>query len=361
MPAGDSGALPSDRDVASLARRAEAAVVRGSSSALLHHLALYFAHVARALEAVAPDGAKVAWRRALAAWFALADERTYLEALTRAVLGEKNRALAAPPAQMPVDLVEALARRAEQSARDLSVAGQSALLGLGEVAAAARLAGISPEAAEPARLAASRARDAVIDASVGVVGEALDEANVRGQLAASGPGILRRTLDIWRWAANDETVEHFVVDRLATIGWEIYREKDWQALADLLDPFRPMIESLAARIEADPSKIAYAAACAQMFVFLAEVDTSSSRKLASAERALRICPTHRNGRLILASILIDQARARIAGTDTFFPRKDELAWAEALLDRAEKLYPRSTYLATAREELAERRKRGFSL
>ena len=51
--------------------------------------------------------------------------------------------------------------------------------------------------------------------------EGLDEANVRGELATTGRTLLLRAVSVWTWTSNDEAVEHFVVDRVDKIGWEL--------------------------------------------------------------------------------------------------------------------------------------------
>jgi hypothetical protein len=80
------------------------------------------------------------------------------------------------------------------------------------------------------------------------------------------------------------------------------------------------------------------------------------RKHELAERAVRLCPSHRNGRLNLASLLVDQALASMRQM-VLFARKDELERVEALLKRAESLYPQSSELPEAKAML-ERVKRG---
>jgi hypothetical protein len=207
-----------------------------------------------------------------------------------------------------------------------------------------------------ARTAADRRRTAAVDAALAVVSEALDEANVRGELARSGRDILLRGIEVWRWSGDDEAVEQFVADRLATIGWELYRARDWDALRRTFDPFRPIIESFAHRLESDPTKISFAAPCAQMFVFLTDIESDPARKRELAERAVRLCPTHRNGRLNLASLLCDEAIAAMKGM-VLFTRREELARIEALIERAEKLYPQSSELPEAKAML-ERIRRG---
>jgi hypothetical protein len=167
---------------------------------------------------------------------------------------------------------------------------------------------------------------------------------------------LIRALDVWIWSGNDEAVEQFVIDRLATVGWELYRARAWDALRFMFDPFRPMIDHMARRIEQDPSKIAFAAPCAQMFVFLTDIEPVPVRKGELAERAVRLCPSHRNGRLNLASLLCDDALASMRQM-VLFARKDEIERVEQLLKRAESLYPQSTELPEAKAML-ERVKRG---
>jgi hypothetical protein len=121
-----------------------------------------------------------------------------------------------------------------------------------------------------------------------------------------------------------------------------------------------MFEQLAARIEQDPSRIAYAAGCAQMFVFLSEVDRYAPSKLAMAERAVKICPTHRNGRLVLASVLCAQAMDAMRGIGVF-ARKGELERIEALLGRAEGLYPQTSDLPEARRMLERVKRKRISV
>ena len=361
-----------DGDVTTLARLIEAAPMRERHPAMLHHIALYFGRVASTLERVAPDAAANAWMRSLAAWLALGEEHAYLARLEDAITAEPRdqakgpaakgpaakdrRGILIPPERVPLELLSDLGRRAESTSRDLSPAGRAALLALAWVAEAARIAGASADTTRRALQAAERHRNAALDAALAVVGEALDEANVRGELTTSGQSILLRALQVWAWSGNDEAVEQFVVDRLATMGWELYRAHAWDALRGAFDPFRPMIDHLARRIEHDPSKIAFAAPCAQMLVFLTDVERVPFRKLEIAERAVRICPSHRNGRLNLAALLVEQGMTSLRQM-VLFARKDELERVEKLLARAEAMYPKSTELPEAKAML-ERVKRG---
>lgn len=356
--AGDraAAALAPTPDLVPLVRWLEAPPLVGRPPELLHHLALYHAAVARTLEDRAPDAAANAWCRALAAWLALGEEKTYLTTLGEAVLGSSRAAKTQariPPDGMARELAVDLGKRASACARDLAPRGRAALLALAWVDQIAHLAGL-PVDAEPVRALAresERQRSVAIDAALALIGEALDEANTRGSLTTEGPHILRRAIVVWGWSGHDEAVEAWVVDRIGTIGWEIHRTRDWNALRLFVEPFRPVFESLAARIDRDPSKIAFSSHCAQMFVFLYDVERDQDRRRALAERAVRICPTHRNGRLVLASTLCDDALAKLR-TMTFLARRDDLAQAEALLARAEKLYPQLKDLEEAKALLA---------
>jgi len=342
-----------------LVRLLDDLVLRAARPELLHHLALLHGKVAAALEGDRPELAASAWVRSLAAWIALSEERAYLTRLEQAIAPQRASTHAPAgirPEDVPLEVISEIARRADVAARDLSPPGRAALLALARTGQAASLAGASPAAARRIAAFAERRRNAAIEAALAVIGEAIDEANVRGELTTAGRTLLLRAIPVWSWTANDEAVEHFVIERIDKIGWELYRARRWDDLRYLLDPFRPLFDSLGRRIEADPTRIAYAAGAAQMFVFMSEVDTVLARKIELGERALRICPTHRNGRLVLAAYLCDDAIESMKKI-VVFARKDEIGRIEATLARAESLYPQSSGLPDAKQML-ERVKRG---
>jgi uncharacterized protein with von Willebrand factor type A (vWA) domain len=97
-----------------------------------------------------------------------------------------------------------------------------------------------------------------------------------------------------------------------------------------------------------------------MFVFLTDIEAVFARKLELAERAVRLCPSHRNGRLNLASLLCDQATNQMSQMVLFVSRA-ELTRVEKLLERAESLYPQSTELPSAKATLARMTKRRIAL
>ena len=340
-------------DIVRLAKFIDRVPLRSMSPELLHHLALFHGRAAAALETTAPLLASNSWVWALASWLALAEERTYLSRLEEAVLGAASAKKAAIPVEaVPLELVADLGRRAEAAARDLAPAGTAALVALAKAVESARIAGIAAEAERALRIEASRRRNAAIESALSSIADALDEANVHGSLTSSGRTIIVRAVAVWTWTGHDEAVEHFVVGQLDRIGWELYRARDWNALRYTLDPFKPMLENLAGRVEKDPSQLAYAAGCAQMYVFMVDTEPNPAVKLALAERAVKICPTHRNGRVVLASMLCDRA-IDLLREMLIVKRNREVDRAEAMIERAEKLYPQTRELEEAKKKLLE--------
>jgi hypothetical protein len=114
------------------------------------------------------------------------------------------------------------------------------------------------------------------------------------------------------------------------------------------------VDSLARRIRADPSRIAYAGPCAQMFVFRSEVERNADRQWELAERSLEVCPTHRNGRLVVSNLLVDRALHLLEPTHALTRQRCEAAASD--IDRAEKLFPASKRLDEAKKKLAEARR-----
>jgi hypothetical protein len=360
LPGGEA-ALAATRggDSTALVRFLGTAPFSARPPALLHHAALFHASVARALEGHAPDAAASAWMRSIAAWIALGDEHTYLARLSRAVLGpevQRSDATIAPE-HVVLELLAELEQRATEAARTLAPAGRAAVLALAWVDEAARLAGATEPSARRVHVAAERRLGAVLEAALAGASEAYDDAKARDVLVTDGAAALRRAIEVWTWSGEEEAVEHFCVERLVPIGWELYRARDWDALRRTLEPFRVVVDRLASRIEGDPERIAYAAACAELLVFFADVERVGARKLELGERALRVCPGHRNGRLTVATVLAETAASAMRGRLFVRAKHDELARLESLVSRAETLYPEAKGVKDARAML-ERVKSG---
>lgn len=347
LPGGDEAS----REIATFVRFIEAPPMNARPPELLHHLALYFDAVGRTLAPLAPDAAANAWMRSLAAWIALSTHRTYLKDLSKAILGaDAKRDISLDPT---MELLSELTRRAVAGARDLTGEARAALNVLAWAGESVRIAGV-PEAIAPMR-AAERGRNAALDTVLGTIAENLEEANMRGELAKAGPAVVLRVLAVWDWSGYDAAVEHFAVERVAPIAWEMYRGRQWDQLRDMLKPFWPLTESLAARVQRDPSEIAYAAPCAQMYVFYSDTERSEARKFELAEKCLVVCPTHRNGRLTLATLLLQQAQTNMS-QPSIFAKAEQVKRTEALIDRAEKLYPQVSDLAKTKQMLETFRK-----
>lgn len=343
-------------DAERLAALVEGLALDALPPVLLHHLAVFHGNVGELLAPHAPERAADAWVRALAAWIALGTERSYLVGLADALLGPRDADARIPPERVASELLGTIARHAETTARDLGPAGRAALLALARVDEAAVRAGAPAATAARLRGEAERHRNAAVESALAVTGDAIEEASARPTRQTESPVLLLRAIAVWGWAGNDEAVEHFVVEQIEKLGWELYRARDWDRLRALLAPYRPMFESLGARIAGDPHRIAYAAPAAQMFVFLAEVERSQPQQRILVERAIAICPTHRNGRLVLAAYLCHDAQALLRSMPLLGGR-EQLARAEALATRAEQLDPRASELEPTRSLLDAVRKR----
>lgn len=354
----DGGALEQAArgDVAPLLRLANQPDPKTLTPSLAHHLALFHGQLAdvlgRATTAARQSSAEHPRVRAIAMWLWLAEERTYLERLAQAVAGgalsvSETKKIAA---EAPYDAIARIGAQARTGAETLSESGRVALVVLARVGEAAAIAEVSDRVRAHAARVAAQQRETAIDDAIARVERALDEAAAHeantGELATG----FRDAAAIWRWSGQSEQVERFVVERVTPFAWERYRERDWDGLGALLEPIRAPVDSLAARIERDSTRLAYAAPCAQVFVFRAEIAPSFDAQVALAERALTLCPTHRNGRLVLADLLIERG---IRALDAARPWNtgDALAAAAPDVKRAAALFPQLKRLPEVKERM----------
>jgi hypothetical protein len=327
--------------------------------ALLHHIALYYASLADALASSpdSPDPALEARKRSLAAWLALGEEKSYLTSLARAIAGgalpDADIERAADEAAM--EPIDELGRAAQAGAHEQTRASWLAIASLTRVPEACRAAGLPPALTAAAVRKADRWKSAAADEALAPILEAFSEAAARGDAPAKAPALLERTAQIWRWSHGEELVEIFAVEQATPVAWEIQRDSRWDDLRRLLTPVLPLVERLSARVEADPSKIAYAGPCAQIYVFLYELENDLEKSLAHAERSVKLCPTHRNGRLVLASGLCDAASHALTQVGWYVP-PEALDRAEALVSRAEKLYPSLQKIENVKQRIADARR-----
>jgi hypothetical protein len=321
---------------------------------LVHHLALYYGRIADAVESDTPESAARARVRSVAAWLHLGTERVYLDTLSRSILGGSLGEADATRAsgEIPFDVIEDLGKSAAAGARTLSNPAKSALRALGRVGEACRIAAASDSLKMKALQRAEARRADAIEAALAPIGEGLVDASNRGVLTREAEKLLPRAVLVWAWTEYDEAVEHFVVDQITPIAWEVYRDLGWDDLRRLLAPYDVLVNTLAARIASDPSRIAYAAPCAQMLLWRAELESTLPRQIEAAERVLALCHSHRNGRVVMAGFLCDAALQALDATRSLVQQR-ECASAEAYLARAEKLWPTAKNLVVAKARLAE--------
>jgi hypothetical protein len=321
------------------------------SPELLHHLALHHARIANATH----DGD--AHVRSMIAWLALCRDESYLRELGEAVVGAAlpRADLERTLAEVPLWPIEDLGERARSGARDLTLPSKQAIAVLRRVAEVCRVAGVSSDLeTRVTRRVNSLLASAVEDAITPIL-TVIAETRAKGEpTAREGATLLQRFVAAWQWSGEDESVEIATIDEATPLAWDHCRQSRWGDLGILIEPVWPLVDSLTRRIETDPSKIAYAARCAQMLVFKADVARTEAETTAIAERALRICPSHRNTRLTLAHSLCEQALRLLPGARA--PTHQGCASAEAMINRAESLYPSAGRLPEAQKRLAEAKK-----
>lgn len=315
---------------------------------LLHHLALHHARLAAAMH---DADAHV---RSLVAWLALAREEKYLRELGQAVVGGglPKEDLENTLTEVPLWPIEDLGDQAKRGARDLTANAKRALIVLRRVSEACRIAGVSAALEKKITRRAETIIHSAIEDSITPVLTVIAETTSKGEpTAAEGAALLRRFVAVWQWSGEDESVEIATIDEATPLGWSHCRQSRWGDLGILIEPIWPMIDSLTKRIEADPTKVAYAARCAQMLVFKADTLRTDDETLAVAERALKICPSHRNTRLTIAHSLCGIALRDLPGSRP--ATLDGVMKAEPKIKRAESLYPDLARLPEAKKRLAD--------
>jgi len=301
--------------------------------ALLHHLALYHERLARFRGA--PDD----WRAALGAWAALDSRPDYLRGLADAVAAEgltpeaKERWAAGAAWQAWERLVGA----GERGAAERSKTALLALAVLADTSPIAERAALDEPAREAMAQRAEGARVRILDAALDPIGELIDEAESR-PADAEHVSTLEQVVQLWRWAGKPAQVERFFVDRALSIGWELYKAKKFVSLRRLNEVARPLLDAFAARVAVQAREISYASRVAQFMVFRAELEPRLEEQLAAAERAVQVCDTHRNGRLVLADLLAERALRTLEGAP-LVGRRAHSERARVDVERARSLWP----------------------
>lgn len=345
-----------------------AALVHGPmiemSPAMLHAAAIYFQRLAELPSGRDGSPSQVRAKiveaniHAMAAWLALVEEKTFLLTVARKIAaGSLSDAEVDAEALGSADrLLDNLARIASKGAKDLTWEAALALAALSWAHDAPRVAGVSGAQASKFTARADRNRARVIDEALFGVEDAVAEARARAAEARELAALFGRVREVWLWSDRDEAVERFAVDQITNVAWDIYRTGAWAALRELLAPCEALYDSLEARLLSRPGDIAYSAKAAQILVFRSESQTEPSKEWLLAERALKVCPSHRNGKLIMAQLLSDQAIKTLARS-TIFTGRNDVRDMTPMVERAEALFPQSKRTQEARAKLDEARVR----
>lgn len=347
--------------------------LRGLSPGYLHHLAVFFDRVASSILTAMSEGAERqrgrsagerqprgvhreayldARLRSVAAFVALSTDRAYLGSYAKRVVGEGLPGVDLEAAAVAIvsECVDALGAVARDGARVLSLGSELALAALARVRVACRMSGADERVQAAFVRRAESARMGAIDEALAPLLDALAEARVQEAPVRDLVAIFAKVHAVWTWSSGDDAVERFAVDGVLDFCWDIRRKHDLSGIGLLLAPCVPLYESLANRIETDPvHHIGYASKCAQVYCFRSDAETQTEKELAFAERAIKLCSTHRNGRATVAHILCNRAITKLSSP---LVTRSVIEGARRDVLRAEELWPTSTRISAAKAKLA---------
>lgn len=321
---------------------------------LLHHVALFFgstAEVARA-HGTAHERIATLQLRALEAWVLLLTEQGYLQQLAERVAGpalpraERDAAIEAAA----LERVLALGQQAAAGVEQRTVTAREALGLLRRLEAHPFPAGAAALPVQRLRSEAARLARRAIDAALTILTDRFAQAEADPDGLRTERVILGDAAQLYAWSGGDWYVALFTLDRAQTTGWTIYKAKQWPVLGELCETLRPMVDDAAKRVESDPSALPYSSLVAQMLIFRAEMGNVLATRLADAERALRLCDTHRNARVILADLLAERAANTLDSTGVL-GRDAALANARVDVDRADQLWAGLPRVANLRKRI----------
>lgn len=323
---------------------------------LLHHLALFFASAADGARAQGGSGseerAATLELRALEAWALLLSEQRYLTQLAERVAG-----VALPRAEIhaaieaaALERVRGLAQRATAGAEQRTADARAALGLLRRVEAHPLPAETSEAVVKRLRAECVRGARQAIDGALAVLTDRFAQAEADPDGLRVEREILGDAAALYAWSQADWYVALFTLERAQTTGWSLYKAKQWPALGALCETLRAMVDDAAQRVSSDPSALPYSSLVAQMLVFRAEMGSVLATRILDAERALRLCDTHRNARVILADLLAERANVTLDSTGVL-GRDAALADARRDLDRADQLWAGLPRVASLRKRI----------
>ena len=301
----------------------------------LHAIAaVALARLRAAPDDAAPEELETAARASIHTWAALAERESYVRALATRVVGRDEARAGELAARIGLEAVGARLDDAARAGRD--------------VGAWLRALGAGPATAGALSAETARMRMTAIDLVLEPVRRVLDELATRRPSVDELVRAFASARTAWQRLDRDVEVEALVVERLPDFAWDLYRQRAHADLARILAEVAEPSTSLAARIERGEPAIAWAAPCAQALVFRAELAPRFDAQVELAERALRICPSLRNARIVLGDFLLTRAERAL---DRRVDRTSAGTTPEEDVTRAEGLHPELKRLAIVRAKL----------
>ena len=317
----------------------------GKRPELLHHLALLHAQAAAAQRG---ELAVTHLLHALGAWGALRAEGRYLPRLAKEVAPELEES--ARLGAIQAALVAPLERFREDALSDAVERGPRAHAGLRLHARRAELQALVGGEAQDFALQLRALGGEITDAAAEPIERALDDA------ATASVGILQVDLlaklaSLGAWAGGSRDVDHRFLERAMPIAWTLYKGSDKALVARFVATTRECVDRCVTRVLTDPAELAHASRVAQMLVFRAESAATLSDQVIAIEKALEVCPTHRNGRLVGADIFAYRGLERLRGAGPLSGQSPaDAAYEDA--KRARALWPSCKRLTRLMDELA---------
>ncbi|MBA2663501.1 MAG: hypothetical protein H0U74_14530 [Bradymonadaceae bacterium] len=154
-----------------------------------------------------------------------------------------------------------------------------------------------------------------------------------------------------------------VVAAAVEIGWKLRslkRDKDPDDFAGVLAAVSPFNDALFERLMASHA-FGHNSKCADLLVFAGEKQSSPEQRWERFERALQVCPGHRNASMLASYAYLERANllllstAAVPGFAVHLPgaerRRATVLKARDLFLQAEKLYPTNENIAKYREDV----------
>jgi hypothetical protein len=179
----------------------------------------------------------------------------------------------------------------------------------------------------------------VVDHALESLRDAFTEARAVDAGVGAAEELSAKLKSLWLWTGHSIHVEVFALEQLSPVAWHLSRARDMPRMRRILAPSIELLFSMEARILREPVELmARAAGCAEMLLFWAGVEQPPGEYSALVERALRVCPGHRNARQAMAQILCERAKTRLNFANAANHRNC-IQEAAKLLEDARGLFP----------------------